>query len=593
MKRYNIFYLLLSFCFFFSCEDAFEEKPTNEWDTPDVWRVPEIAEGVLMKAYANISQTPDSYGNNFVDAATDNALTNNYSSAVYKVAMGGISSTNNPFDNWESCYENLQYIHQFLQNGLSDNIKYNRVDADVDKQIKERLKGEAYFLRAWWSFQLLMQYGGKTASGEALGYPIVTKFITEDESKNPSTFKRNTYAECIKRIVDDCNIAMSLLPDTYTGSNAVVGDAQIGRASRFAAAVLKSRVVLYGASPAYQPDAVTKITNMGSFSIVNQTAYEKNWEYAALVADTVLQLSGFGNFTALKAKDLADAPNATPADFVFRKYFNNRNLEIRHFPPFYYGSAQTIPSQNLVDAFPAKNGFPVDDSRAGIDPGNPYAGRDNRLDLNVYYQGRVFGDAGLPIDVVSGGKDSQEFHPNGSRSGYYLAKHLSKKETMLAPTQSSNVIHYQALLRKAEAFLNYAEAANEAWGPHGKDPLNNCKYTAYEVIKTVRQLSGGITNTTYLDEMAADKDSFRKVIQNERRLEFAFENQRFYDMRRWLLKLDGDVEGIDVQRNGSVLTYTKKTIESRKFDDIRYYYAPIPYDEIVKNKNLINNIGWN
>lgn len=592
MKRYNIFYLLLSLCIFYSCEDQLGEKLVNEWDTPDVWRIPEMAEGVLMKAYANIPQMPDNYGNNFLDAATDNALTSNYVSSVYKVAMGAISSTNYPFDNWSECYENLQYIHQFLENGLSDNIKYNRIDPIVDQQIKQRLKGEAYFLRAWWSFQLLMQYGGKTDSGEALGYPIITKFITEEEAGNTSSFKRNTYAECIRQIVSDCNMAMELLPDVYQGGDVVVGDAQIGRASRFAAGVLKSRVVLYGASPAYQSDSVTKITGMGTFSVVNQSAYEKNWKYAALVADTILQLPGFGNFTALKATDLADGGNTTPADFIFRKYFNNKALETRHFPPFNYGNAQTIPSQNLVDAFPAKNGFPIDDSRSGIDPDNPYAARDNRLDLNIYYQGRTFGNSGLSINVVSGGKDSQEFHPNGSRSGYYLAKYLSKKETLLTPTQSSNTIHYHALLRKAEVFLNYAEAANEAWGPHGKDP--NCKYTAYEVIKIVRQLSGGITNTTYLDEMAVNKELFRKVIQNERRLEFAFENQRFFDMRRWLLKLDDDIEGIDVKREGSALTFTKKSIETRKLNDIRYYYAPIPYDEIVKSGgNLINNIGWN
>lgn len=593
MKKLNIIYLLFLFCFFFSCEDALEEKTTGEWNPSDVWRVPEIAEGVLMKAYASIASMPDNYDENFLDAATDNALTSNYGSSVYQVAMGNLSTTNNPFDNWVACYENLQYIHQFLENGLSDHIRYNRVDEDVDAEIKQRLEGEAYFLRAWWSFQLLMQYGGKTASGEALGYPIVTRFITEDEARNLSAFKRNTYAECMKQIVDDCNLAMNLLPDTYTGVDAVVGDMQIGRASRFAAAVLKSRATLYGASPAYQPDAVTKITDMGAFTVTDPAVYEKNWEYAALIADSILQLPGFGDFAALKASDLADGENATPADFVFRKYFNNKNLETRHFPPFYYGNAQTVPSQNLVDAFPAKNGFPAADSRAGINPDNPYAGRDKRLDLNVYYQGRIFGEGGLPVDVVPGGKDSQEFHPGCSRSGYYLAKYLSKKETMLTPTQSSNVVHYQALLRKAEVFLNYAEAANEAWGPHGKDPLNRCKYTAYEIIKTVRRLSGGITNTVYLDEMATGKDSFRKVIQNERRLEFAFENQRYFDMRRWLLKLDNDIEGIEVQRTGSGLTFTKKIVEPRKFGDIRYYYAPIPYDEIMKNERLVNNIGWN
>lgn len=592
MKKNNIIYLLMSFFICFSCEDALEEKITGEWENTDVWRIPEMAEGVLMKAYASIAQMPDNYGNNFLDAATDNALTNNFGSSVYKLSMGALSATNNPIGNWSSCYENLQYVNEFLEKGLSDNILYNRVDEDVNAQIKQRLEGEAYFLRAWWSFQLLMQYGGKTDTGEALGYPIVTRFITEEEAKDKEKFRRNTYQECVEQIIKDCNDAIRLLPETYTGSDPVTGDVNIGRASKLSAAVLKSRVALYGASPAYQPDNVTQITGMGSFAISDAGAYQKKWEYAALVSDTILRRQGYGTFVALKAADLADGPNATPKDFVFRKYFNNRGLETRHFPPSYFGTAQTVPSQNLVDAFPAKNGFPVTDSRANISTDNPYASRDNRLDLNVYYQGRKFGTSGDPINVIKGGRDSQEFHPNGSRSGYYLAKYISKKDNMLNPTLLSNVIHYQPLLRKAEVFLNFAEAANEAWGPTGKDPLNSCKYTAYDVIKLVRQLSGGITNTAYLDEMAADKETFRRLIQNERRLEFAFENQRYYDMRRWLLTLNKDVEGIEVKNENSSLIFTRKTIEPRKFDDIRFYYAPLPYDEVVKNKNLINNLGW-
>lgn len=593
MKRINIIFLLCSLFLLIACENVLEEKKVNQWTEDDVWRVPQMAQGVLMKAYAGIANVPDNSGGNFLDAATDNALTNSYSSSVYKVAMGGMTTSVNPFDNWSVCYDQLQYVHQFLENGLTGNIKYNRVDSVVNKQIKDRLKGEAYFLRAWWSFQLLMQYGGKTDTGEALGYPIVTKFVTEEEAVDPESFTRNTYADCIRQIQNDCDTAMAYLPMTYTGSDPVTGATQIGRASRLSAAVLKSRVALYGASPAYQPDAVTQITGNGSFTVVDNDAYEKNWARAALVSDSIIQISGFGNFLGLKANNIADAPNTTPADFVFRKYFNNRVMEGRHFPPFYYGNANTTPSQNLVDAFPAANGYPANDPRANLDPANPYTKRDSRLDLNVYYQGKVFGTAGKAIDVVPGGRDSREFHANASRSGYYLAKFMSKKNAMLNPVLPSSAIHYYPLLRKSEVYLNFAEAANEAWGPKGKDPSGKCKYTAYDVIKLVRSTSGGIANTAYLDEMAADKNLFRQLIQNERRIEFAFENQRYYDMRRCLLLLNEPVKGVEVSRDaGGALSFTVKEIEARKFDDIRSYYAPIPYEERLKNKNLINNAGW-
>ena len=164
---------------------------------------------------------------------------------------------------------------------------------------------------------------------------------------------------------------------------------------------------------------------------------------------------------------------------------------------------------------------------------------------------------------------------------------------MLDPVTSTNSQHYYPIMRKAEVFLNYAEAANEAWGPKGKDPDGICKYTAYEIIKTIRKTSGGITDTRYLDEMAVDKASFRELIQNERRLELAFENHRYYDIRRWLLPLNEPVRGVTVTEQNGVLQYnTSKEIEARQFDDIRYYYSPLPYDECVKNPNLINNLGW-
>ena len=128
-----------------------------------------------------------------------------------------------------------------------------------------------------------------------------------------------------------------------------------------------------------------------------------------------------GNFYGLKATDLADAGNTTPAEFLFRTYFNSRDLENKHFAPYYLGKANTVPSQNLVDAFPMKTtGYPISDTQnSAYDPENPYDGRDNRFYLNIYYQGAVYGKTGLPVDVVYGGKDSQSYDPFASRSGYY------------------------------------------------------------------------------------------------------------------------------------------------------------------------------
>lgn len=578
--------LILQALLLCGCESALDEKLQGEWEDRDIWRIPQMAEGVLMNAYTDIPAYPDN-GSVFPDAATDNALTNDYSSGPHRAAMGEITPMYNPFGNWQTCYEKFQYIHRFLENGLTENTVYNRIDPEIDLRIKRRLAGEAFFLRAWWGFQLLGQYGGKTAAGEALGYPIVTKFIPEEEAA-ANRFRRNSYAECAARIFADCHRAMELLPGTYAGDDPVVGISDIGRASSQAAAVLKSRIALYAASPAYQPDDITRIEGMGSFTVTDAAAYTRKWIYAAQVADSILRTPAFANFEPLAATDLADVPNATPGQLVFRQHSNYRGMEARHFPPSYYGAARTVPSQNLVDAFPALNGYPADDPRAGIGQ-DPYARRDKRLDLNVYYQGRTFGKTGEPIDVAPGGRDAADFHADASRTGYYLAKHLSSKSDMLLPTALTNATHYNPLLRKAEVFLNFAEAANEAWGPKSAPA---CKYTAYEVIKMVRELSGGITDEAYIDETAASRETFRKLIQNERRIEFAFEGHRYFDMRRWLLRLDEPVRGVVVTRTDAGFTFETHDVEPRKFDHIRFYYAPIPYEEIVKNPSLANNAGW-
>lgn len=605
MKFHRYLYFPVFLGLLTSCSDVFEEKHNENIDEKYVWSVPGYAQGVLYNAYKAMSKVPDYYDGNFLDAATDNAVTNKYGSSLYKMVTGNISQVSDPLGNWSTCYNQFQYINKFLERGLGDDVLYDLVDTEKDAAYKKRLKGEAHFLRAYWGFELLQHYGGKSAEGgAALGYPLALSFVTEEEAADMSNFTRNTYQECVAQIIDDCNIAIENLPSKYTGEDdAVLGSKHIGRATSIAAMALKSKVALYGASPAYQDDDVVELKGMGDFLIKDSEKYRQNWERVAKISDEILKRAEFIKYTPITEKMLSDAPNTTPAEFIFRFYFNSKDMETRHFTPYYFGNAANVPTQNLVDAFPMSNGYPISEvEKSDYDATNPYVGRDKRFYSTVYYQGAKFGTDGETIDVTEGGRDATTYNRNASRTGYYLSKYLSKQEEMLKPLVSKNSVHYYPVLRKAEIFFNFAEASNEVWGPKVKGTYVNeegatvtCKYSAYEIIKMVRELSGGITDTRYLDEMANDKDSFRKLIQNERRLEFAFENHRYYDMRRWLLPLNEPVNGVKVSKDDAGnLTYDLNVkVEDRKFDDIRYYYSPLPYSECVKNSNLINNLGWN
>lgn len=129
------------------------------------------------------------------------------------------------------------------------------------------------------------------------------------------------------------------------------------------------------------------------------------------------------------------------------------------------------------------------------------------------------------------------------------------------------------------------------WGPKVSRP--RMLHVAYDVIRVIVRNREGLANTTYLDEMAGTPESFRKLIQNERRIEFAFENQRFWDLRRWLLPLNESILGMEVTRKeDSSENFEVKLVEERPLNDIRYYYLPLPYDELQKNPNLKNNKGW-
>jgi hypothetical protein len=150
-------------------------------------------------------------------------------------------------------------------------------------------------------------------------------------------------------------------------------------------------------------------------------------------------------------------------------------------------------------------------------------------------------------------------------------------------------------MRYTEIFLDYAEAANEAWGPEGK---GSHAYSAYDVIKALRSRAGvGIGNgDAYLESIKGDKEKMRQLIRNERRIELCFENQRFYDLRRWkvsLDKLNERAKGLQIDKDAEgVLHYTVlPKVETRDYKDYMYF-GPIPYSEVIKWSQLQQNKGW-
>ena len=256
-----------------------------------------------------------------------------------------------------------------------------------------------------------------------------------------------------------------------------------------------------------------------------------------------------------------------------------------NYPPTFYGNGRINPTQNLVDAFPMANGYPISDPNSGYSASNPYAGRDPRLAEYVIYNGAEYKGSQIITGLYSSDNNGLNKTSTSTRTGYYLRK-LLRDDCNADPSATNAQYHYPVYIRYTEIFLNYAEAANEAWGPNGKG--DHC-YSAYDVIKALHDRAG--VGNDYLDSIAGDKDKMRELIRNERRIEMCFENKRFWDMRRWKLDLNQPAKGVEIKQDGSALTYRVFDVETRNYRD-HMYYGPIPETEVLKWSNLDQNKGW-
>src|SRR5690606_33414129 len=177
-----------------------------------------------------------------------------------------------------------------------------------------------------------------------------------------------------------------------------------------------------------------------------------------------------------------------------------------------------------------------------------------------------------------------------TRTGYYMRK-LLRADVNPNPNFNTTQKHYNARIRYTEIFLAYAEAANEAWGPTG---TGTHSYSAYDVIRAIRQRAGITDGDAYLESIKNDKDQMRELIRNERRLELCFENHRFRDLRRWkvdISKLNESARGLQIAKSGNDLIYTPLDVESRSYQG-HMYHGPIPYSEMNKWSQLQQNAGW-
>ncbi len=581
LYKFLISALMLLSLSLISCDNWLEPELDGNQSEDAIWKNSTRAFGILNNAYFNLPTGYNRIAGAMLDAATDDAICPDPLNPIHGIYNGNWSPYNIIDNVWTKNYEGIRKVNNFLTK--IDSVPLPKVSnilgtSETIYRTRERMKGEAFFLRAFFYFELVKRYGG---------VPLTSIVLTPEEASN---LPRATIKECFEFILSDCDSATNRLPRKYGADPVIVGynDAkEIGRATSGASKALKSRALLYWASPLFN------------------SSNDKNlWVRAADAANEVLNLKinedGSGDYVYRLNRfssvvNMTNLVSTNPLlsqyhrEIIFStQYYSMTTVDRQNAPISFGGLGLTNPTQNLIDAFPMNNGKSIYDPESGYDSSNPYVNRDPRLAMTVLLNGTNFAinDKASIIETYDGGKDGPGSYPNSTKTGYYLQKFL--QPSAVWDGRTVNVMRTWILFRFAETYLNYAEARNEAYGPDQE---------VYSTLKALRARAGfRISDIT----PGLSKEQMREFIQNERRVELAFEEHRFFDTRRWML-FENPIHKEDMlkirgariikQTDNSIFFSLNNTVQNRAFESKMYFY-PIAESELLKNKSLNQNSGW-
>lgn len=488
-------------------------------------------------------------------SATDDAEFAIESADIQQFNNGSWNALSNPDGMWNRYFSGISKCCTLLENTNHINLDISRLDPDKQVEYANSLKdirmwrAEARFLRAYFHFELLKRYGP---------IPIVTSTLSING--NYENTPRPTMKEVVDFIAKECDIAADTLELTPWRN---VNDA-FGRATKGAALALKSRLLLYAASPLY--------VDFGDTNEANKPTDVVLWKSAADAAKAVIDLNQYELASSYADLFKNDFQNK---EYIFvRRYAANSDFEKSNFPVSFGGKGGTNPSQNLVDDYEMLDGTPFDWN----DPAKsaqPFENRDARLGATILMNMAPF--KGKKVATYPEGADASP-NPNATKTGYYLRKFLN--EDVNIQTGGSSGGHVVPLFRLAEIYLNYVEALNEC------DPTN----------PDIALYLNKVRNRASLPNVSAlSQEQMRAVIQHERRVELAFEEHRSWDVRRWKIAsstLGAPLMGVQIERKPlGGYTYMPVKVEQRVFQPKMYWY-PIPQSEVLKLKQWKQNNGW-
>ena len=558
MKLYRIAIIILAGVITASCVDLnYTEQNTRD----EEWTYEYFAEGIKNMVFDVYAQV---YNNEFEDnsayflaGATDEAQYALETGAVNNYVNGGWSAANPYSRTWTKCYTAIADVCMYLERLDQADITEWQYNPNYENWVQqmELFPYELRFLRAYFYFELFRAYGD---------VPLVTTTLTNAQA---NTITRTPADEIVKFIVDELDAVAPYLPVSYLTEV----NSEIGRATRVAAYALKARTLLYAASPLFNPTG-------------DKAKWAKAAEACKFVLDNAadwgLKLSAYGSLWGHDA--------FFNAEIIFGLGRGESNsFEMANYPVgVENGSSGNCPTQSFVDQYEYQdNGetfgqrYPGDIDLTMIDP---YEGLDPRFALTVVKNGDEWptnGSQKKAIETYIGGFNASPKY-GATPTGYYLKKYVDGSCVTTADNQTTRR-HTWIIFRLGEFYLDYAEAVFNATGS-----ANDATYglTANEALNKVRARAD-----VQMPKINDDGDAWVARYERERMVELAFENHRFWDVRRWK-KGSQYFRTIQVADISASRLLTRSTV-TRQWDD-KYYFYPIPQTELKKNPNLTQNAGW-
>ncbi|WP_429393209.1 RagB/SusD family nutrient uptake outer membrane protein [Mucilaginibacter lappiensis] len=532
-----------------SCKKVLDLQPTGSFSTNNVWSDPALVQVFVNQIYKESvfafkdggfgwgSQTDELYSN--FNWCSENTYAMGQSTPDNQKSSFPLNYSST-LNYWTTLYSTIQKTNQFFQNvGMADTVGHG---AQLNN-----LKGEVHFLRALCYFELLKRFGG---------VPLITKVYNANDKTFNET--RATWDQTRDFILTEIAAAVAALPKTYTDNS------NLGKATQGAALALKSRLLLYAASP--------------YFNTTNDMA---RWQAAADAAKAVIDLGTYSLYANAPTYNTIFTDNFN-SEVIFSRVFSSTVQEDRYntlyrdlSPNGYNGYSAYNVLEQMVEDFDMADGTPF---IWGSPTANPYLNRDPRFYADILYNGAPFQNRNAQF--YEGGLDSKTstLSPwNASKTGYTIRK-------MIDPSYNFNIQPYSSCqwvaFRLSEIYLNYAEAEAE---------LGNSNL-ALTYVNKIRQRVG-------MPDISGSGAALINSIRHERRIELCFEGHRYFDIRRWGMADIGskDALGITITPTSSANTaFTYKVITTQKRVWLpAFYYYPIPRKELQINTALKQNPGYN